>query len=297
MATVQQTPFRGTYTALVTPHRDGEVDWPALDELVDRQIVAGVDGVVPCGSTGESATLTHDEHDRVVDAVISRVASRCKILAGAGSNNTTEAIRLARHAAEAGADGALLVTPYYNRPTQEGLFRHYSAIAESVDLPLVLYNVPIRCGVDLQNDTVIRLAERYSNIVALKDASGGVDRVSDLSQRSDIDVLCGDDSLTLAMMTLGAVGVISVIANLDPAGMKALVDFAAAGEFEQARRCHRKVCGLADEIGCFGPNPLPIKTAMAAKGWIADEFRLPMCSLDADRRTKIESILRKYELL
>ena len=291
------SPFRGTYTALITPHRNGDVDWPAVDALIDRQIEAGVDGVVPCGSTGESATLSHAEHDRLIEQVVRRVDSRCKVLAGTGSNSTAEAIRLTRRAADIGADGALLVTPYYNRPTQEGLFRHYAAIAEAVDLPLVLYNVPVRCGVDLQNETVIRLRKQYPHIVAIKDASGGVDRVGELARRSDIGVLCGDDTLTLAMMALGAIGVISVISNLVPSGMKALTDAVAEGDFERARACHRKVCGLADEIGGLGPNPLPIKTAMALKEWIAEEYRLPLCPLDQESRSKIESALRKYELL
>lgn len=289
--------FRGTYTALVTPFRGGAVDWTALDALVERQVDAGVDGVVPCGSTGESATLSHEEHDRVVESVVKRVAGRCRVLAGSGSNSTAEAVRLTRRAADAGADGALIVTPYYNRPTQQGLFRHFDAVAAAVDIPVVLYNVPVRCGIDLANDTVARLHNARDNIVAVKDASGGVDRVTELVDGVGVDVLCGDDCLTLSMMALGAVGVISVIANLVPRWMKDLVAAAAAGDLVSARRWHTKTCGLADDIGRTGPNPLPVKTAMAALGLIADEYRLPLCPLEPDPRKRVEDALRRYELL
>ncbi len=291
------TRFAGTYTALVTPFRDGAVDWETLDALVDRQINAGVEGVVPCGSTGESATLSHEEHDRVVETVINRVRGRCKVIAGTGSNGTAEAVRLTRHAARAGADGALVVTPYYNRPTQEGLFRHFDTIAAAADIPIVLYNVPARCAIDLANETVARLRGARDNIVAIKDASGGVDRVAELTGPIGIDVLCGDDSLTLPMMSLGASGVISVIANLVPDWMKELVDAAAAGDHARARQCHLKTCGLADAVGGLGPNPLPVKTAMAAMGLIAEEYRLPLCSLAADARKSVQDTLRHYELI
>ncbi|MEE9293365.1 MAG: 4-hydroxy-tetrahydrodipicolinate synthase [Phycisphaerae bacterium] len=289
--------FRGTYTALVTPFRDGMVDWPTLDGLVDRQIQAGVEGVVPCGSTGESATLTHEEHDRVIEAVMARVAGRCKVLAGTGSNSTREALRLTRHAADLGVDGALIVTPYYNRPMQEGLFRHFSEVAGAVDLPIVLYNVPVRCGVDLLNETVERLRAKHDNIVAIKDASGGVDRVAELVTDTGFDVLCGDDVLTLPMMAHGAVGVISVISNLVPQWMKGLVDSLSADDLAEARVIHHRVRGLAEAIGRLGPNPIPIKTAMALQGLIADEYRLPLCPLEPADRRVIEVALQRYELL
>lgn len=289
--------FRGTYTALVTPFRDGKVDERALESLVERQIEAGVDGVVPCGSTGESATLSHDEHDRVIELVIKTVAGHCKIIAGTGSNCTAEAVRLTQTAADAGADGALIVAPYYNRPTQEGLFQHYSAIAKSVDLPIVLYNVPSRCAIDISNETVSRICGEHDNIAAIKDASGGVTRVAELVDRFGVDVLCGDDSLTLSMMAHGAVGVISVISNLVPEWMKELVDSATAGDFERCRTFHQKACGLADEIGVLGPNPVPVKTAMALTGLIAEELRLPLCKLAPDDRNRVADALRRYELL
>ncbi len=292
-----ESPFRGTYTALVTPVRDQAVDWETLDTLVQRQIDAGVDGVVPCGSTGESATLSHEEHDRVIATVIRKASGKCKVLAGTGSNSTAEAVRLTRHAEELGADGALVVTPYYNRPTQEGMFRHFSEVAISASLPIVLYNVPARCSVDLANDTVDRLRDKHDNIAAIKDASGGVDRVADLVHRIGIDVLCGDDSLTLPMMALGAVGVISVIANLTPEWMKQLVDAAAANDMNRARAHNQKVSGLADTIGALGPNPLPLKTAMAMKGLLAEEFRLPLCPMAAEQRQAVDEALRRFELL
>lgn len=297
MTTPRQPLFQGTITALVTPFRNGDVDWNTLDALVERQVQADVEGVVPCGSTGESATLSHDEHRQVIDAVIRKVAGRCKVLAGTGSNSTTEAVSLTRHAQQSGADGALVVTPYYNRPTQEGLFRHYAALAEAVSLPIVLYNVPIRCGVDLHNDTVVRLRERFPGIVALKDASGTVERVPDLLARCDLDVLCGDDTLTLPMMAHGAVGVISVISNLTPTWMKELVDAARSANLPRAREAHRRVCGLAEEIGRLGPNPLPIKTAMSLKGLLAEEFRLPLCPLGDEQKRRLEHALRVREVL
>lgn len=291
-----KTNLRGLMTALVTPFRDGEVDFAAIEKLVDRQIDAGVDWLVPCGTTGESPTLTEAEHERILETVIARAAGRRPVMAGAGANNTTTTIRCTRRTAELGASAALIVTPYYNRPSQEGLFRHYAAVAESVELPIVLYNVPVRTGVHLSNDTVVRLREKFPNIVALKDASGTVDHVTDLLARCDIAVLCGDDALTLPMMSLGALGVISVLSNLVPALMKSLVDAAASGNFAAARTYHRKVHDLAVGLARFAPNPVPIKTAMALRGMIREEFRLPLCPLDGEGRTGVERLLRRHEI-
>ncbi len=288
--------FRGLMTALVTPFRDGEVDFAAIEKHVDRQIDGGVDWLVPCGTTGESPTLAEDEHQRILETVVARAAGRRPVMAGTGTNNTTTTIRHTRRAAELGASAALIVTPYYNRPTQEGLFRHYAAVAESVELPIVLYNVPVRTGVHLTNDTVVRLREKFPSIVALKDASGTVDHVTDLLARCDIAILCGDDALTLPMMSLGAIGVISVLSNLVPALMKSLVEAAATGNFAAARTHHRKVHDLAVGLARFGPNPVPIKTAMAARGMIREEYRLPLCPLDAESRTGVERLLRRHEI-
>ncbi|NOT01622.1 MAG: 4-hydroxy-tetrahydrodipicolinate synthase [Phycisphaerales bacterium] len=288
--------FRGTYTALVTPFKDEAIDHAGMEALVERQIAAGIDGVVPCGSTGESATLSHAEQHELIQGVVLHVGGRCKVLAGTGSNCTDAAVAMTREAESSGADGALVVTPYYNRPTQEGLFRHYAAIAESTSLPIVLYNVPARCSVDLANETVLRLRERFRNIVAIKDASGGTDRVTELVTRSDIDVLSGDDEHTLAMMALGARGVISVMSNLAPAWMKSLVDAAAAGAFDSAREWHGRVAALIRAIGRLGPNPIPIKTALAVRGLIREEFRLPLCPMEARDRNVVVEALKRLEV-
>ena len=288
--------FRGLMTALVTPFRDGEVDFAAMDKLVGLQIDEGVDWLIPCGTTGESPTLAENEHERILETVIARAAGRRPVMAGTGTNNTATTIRHTRRAAELGASAALIVTPYYNRPTQEGLFRHYAAVAESAELPIVLYNVPVRTGVHLTNDTVVRLREKFPHIVALKDASGTVDNITELLARCDITVLSGDDALTLSMMSLGAVGVISVLSNLVPALMKSLVEAAASGRFAAARTYHRKVHDLAVGLARLGPNPVPIKTAMAACGMIRGEFRLPLCPLDSESRTGIERLLRRHEI-
>ena len=291
------TAMRGSMTALVTPFRDGEIDWPCLDKLVDRQITGGTDWLVPLGTTGESPTLTRAERDKLLDAVIARAAGRCPVMAGTGSNNTAEAVNRTKHAASAGANAALVVAPSYNRPTPEGLFRHFAKVAESVDLPIVLYNVPARTGINIDNDVVVRLREDFSNIIAIKDATGNVDNVTDLLSRCDIAVLSGDDSLTWPFMALGAVGVISVIANLAPSLMKSLVTAALEGNASNTLQIHRKVYDLAVGIGRYGPNPLPIKTALAINGLIEEEFRLPLCPLDADSRAGIERVLHRHEML
>jgi 4-hydroxy-tetrahydrodipicolinate synthase len=218
-------------------------------------------------------------------------------MAGTGSNNTTEAVNRTKQAASAGAKAALVVAPSYNRPTQEGLFRHYAQVAESTDLPIVLYNVPSRTGVNIGNDTVVRLRQDYPNIVAIKDATGGVDNTTDLLNRCDIAVLSGDDSLTWPFMAVGAVGVVSVVANLAPALVKSLVDTATKGNLDAIRDLHRKVYDIAVGIGQYGPNPLPVKTAMAINRLLAEEFRLPLCPVTPEARAGIEGILRRHELL
>ena len=289
--------LRGSMTALVTSFRDGVVDWPRLDALVDRQIEGGTDWLVPCGTTGESPTLTDEEHRRIIEAVIARAEGRCGVMAGTGSNRTDETLRRTKHAAVAGADAALVVAPYYVRPSQEGLFRHYATIAESVDLPIVLYNVPKRTGVTISNDTVVLLRKAFPNVVALKHATGSVDGVTELLGRCDISVLSGDDSLTWPLMALGAVGAISVIGNLVPGLLKSLVSSALTGDCPAALSCHGQVHDLAEGIGRFGPNPVPIKAAMALAGLIEEEFRLPLCPVDAEARDSIAEVLRRHGLL
>lgn len=289
--------LRGAMTALVTPFQDGRIDFPCLDRLVDRQIEAGIDWLVPCGTTGESPTLSADEADRILDSVLARAGGRCRVLVGTGSNNTQTTVETTLRAARAGADAVMLVAPYYNRPTQEGLFRHFSKVAESVDLPVVLYNVPFRTGVEISNDVVVRLRESCSNIVAIKHATGKVDGVTDLLTRCDVIVLSGDDQLTWPLMSLGAAGVISVVANIDPRSVRGLVDAAQAGQLTEGLRWHRKVEKLATALAAHGPNPVPIKTAMALAGLMKEEFRLPLCSPTADARDAIRSLLAGLELL
>ena len=288
---------RGSMTALVTPFSQGAVDWSRLDALVDSQIDAGIDWLVACGTTGESPTLTDHEHGELIGAVITRAAGRCPVMAGTGSNSTAETVRRTRLAESMGANAALLVAPYYNRPTPEGLFQHFASVAEAVELPMVLYNVPIRTGVNITNDVVARLRDAFPHIVAIKHATGSVQGVTDLLSRCDIKLLSGDDALTWPLMALGAVGVISVISNLVPSLIRSLVEAAMEGDYAAAQEHHLKVNGLAEGIGRFGPNPLPVKTAMAIMGLLEEEFRLPLCPLDEHARAEIEHILRRHELL
>lgn len=280
-------------TALITPFSGGDIDWTCLHRLVERQIAAGTDWLVPCGTTGESPTLTADEHDRLIDAVIAQSAGRRPVMPGTGTNSTAESVRRTRAAAAAGADAVLIVAPYYNRPTEEGLYRHYAAIADAADIPIVIYNVPYRTGVSIPNDVVVRLRQQYSHVVALKHATGSVDGVTDLLDRCDIIVLSGDDNLTWPLMALGARGVISVLANLRPGLMKSLVEAALSGNLAAARNHHRDVCTLASALARFGPNPVPIKTAMAASGLCRDEFRLPLCALEPSAKAALERALRR----
>ncbi len=288
--------LRGSMTALVTPFRGGEVDDPALRSLVARQIEGGTDWLVPLGTTGETPTLTEGERRRILETVLSTAKGRCPVMAGTGTNSTASTIAQTKQAAAMGVDAVLVVVPYYNRPTQEGLYRHFAAVAEAVDLPIVLYNVPVRTGVALSNETAARLRSAFPQIAAIKDATGSIEGVTDLVTRCDLAVLSGDDTLAWPMMALGAVGVVSVIGNLQPSLMKALTVAALDGNLAAARAHHRKVYDLATGIGRFGPNPLPIKTAMAVAGLIEEEFRLPLCSLDADARNEIAAVLRRHEV-
>ncbi len=289
--------FKGVHVALVTPFRDGKVDHEKLGELVEYQIATGTTGIVPCGTTGESATLTHDEHEAVIKTVVEKVGGRCKVIAGTGSNSTDEAIALTKFAKDVGADGALVITPYYNKPTQRGLYRHFTAVAEAAPgLPIVLYNVPGRTGVDLLPDTVRELAE-LDSIVAIKEATGSLDRTSDILLATEkIDVMSGDDALTLPLMSVGAIGVISVIANIDPTEMLGMVKSFQAGDVEQARRHHRAIYPVAKAM-FVETNPIPVKTAVRMQGRINGEMRLPMCPMEEANEKKLEAILREAGLL
>jgi 4-hydroxy-tetrahydrodipicolinate synthase len=289
--------FTGSLVAIVTPFSNGHIDETALGDLIEFQIANGTDGIVPCGTTGESATLSHVEHDRVVALTVEVVRKRVPVIAGTGSNSTEEAIALTRHAKEAGADGALLITPYYNKPMQEGLFRHYKAVAEAVDFPIVLYNIPGRTGVNLAPATVARLTS-LRNIVGIKEGSGSLQQVSEIIQACGdrMTVLSGDDALTLPMMAVGAKGVITVTANIAPADMAAMVDVFLAGKINEAQRLHYKLYPLFNAL-FYETNPIPVKEALAMMGKIDGELRLPLSPMGPDTREKLTRALKDYGLV
>jgi 4-hydroxy-tetrahydrodipicolinate synthase len=280
--------FRGTYTALVTPFRNDEIDVAAFKSLIERQIASGITGIVPVGTTGESPTLSCGERHHVIELAVESAQDRCQVIAGTGSNSTRDAIAHTKEAETIGVDGALLVAPYYNKPNQEGLFRHFAAIAEATSLKLVLYNIPGRCGIDIGADTVVRLAEKFSNIVAIKEASGSVDRVSELVRRAPdgFTVLSGDDSLTLPFLSVGAVGVVSVVSNLFPGEVARLVRLFLEGKAEEARQLHQKFFPLFKDI-FLEPNPVPVKTALSWRGAIAPDCRLPLVSMSQENENRL----------
>jgi 4-hydroxy-tetrahydrodipicolinate synthase len=289
--------FRGAIVAIVTPFKNGKVDEAALRKLVEFQIKNGTDGIVPCGTTGESSTLSHEEHDRVIEVVIDAVKKRVPVIAGTGSNSTAEAIRLTRHAYKAGADGALMVCPYYNRPTQEGLYQHYKAVAEAVPIPIIVYNIPGRTGVNINPDTLARLA-KIKNIVGVKEASGSIKQMSDVIHLCGpkFDVLSGDDLFTLPLMAMGGHGVISVISNVAPADMAAMVDAFVAGDLKKARTLHYKMTPLIDAL-FVETNPTPVKAALAMMKKISYEVRLPLYKLSDANYEKLKKIVVSYGLM
>jgi 4-hydroxy-tetrahydrodipicolinate synthase len=290
--------FKGAFTALVTPFRDGVVDCDRLRANVEYQISEGIDGLVPVGTTGESPTLSHDEHDRVIDTVVETAAGRVPVIAGTGSNATDEALRLTKHAKSVGADASLQVNPYYNKPTQEGMYRHFMTIADAADMPMVLYNIPGRCGVAMTPQTIARLA-KHPNIVAVKEATGSLDMASEIAQLCGPDrftILSGDDTLTLPLAAVGGKGVISVLSNLLPARIKALADAALAGDFAKARKLHLELFPVCK--GMFiETNPIPIKTAMMLAGLDTGELRLPMCEMAEENKAVLEALLKKHGVL
>lgn len=287
--------FKGVYTALVTPFCNGEVDYHSLQEIVEQQIQGKVAGIVPVGTTGESPTLSCEEHLEVIKRTVEFAAGRCQIIAGTGANSTAEAVELTREAAKIGVDATLQVAPYYNKPTQEGLYRHFSTIADQGGLPVVLYNVPSRSGISIAESTVARLASNPL-IGAIKEAAGSVDRVSMIKDLCDITVLSGDDSLALPMISVGASGVISVASNIIPAEMVKMIDSALNGDFGQALKLHKKYYGLfRDQF--IESNPIPIKAAMTMLGMIKEEYRLPLCPLSDEHREKLTATLKRCEIL
>jgi 4-hydroxy-tetrahydrodipicolinate synthase len=289
--------FKGSIVAIVTPFKNGTVDEEKLRELVEFQISGGTDAIVTCGTTGESSTLDYVEHDRVIEIVLQQVGKRIPVIAGTGSNSTTEAIEMSLRAEMLGADGVLLVTPFYNKPTQEGLYRHYTAIADAIAIPQILYNVPCRTGINLLPETVARLAE-HTNIVAIKEATGSLRQASEvLALAGDkIDVLSGDDFITFPMMACGAKGVISVTANIMPAEIAALVDAFEAGDLEKARQLHLRMLKINKAI-FIESNPVPIKAALGLMGKCSDEVRLPLCPLTEANKANLTSIMMEYELI
>lgn len=288
--------FRGTYTALVTPFRDDAIDVDAFERLIEAQIAGGVRGIVPVGTTGESPTLSHDERRQVIELAVKFARGRCQVVAGTGSNSTRETIAHTRAAQEIGADGALVVAPYYNKPSQEGLFRHFQAVAQATALPIMLYNIPGRCAVDIGADTVVRLARECSTIVAIKEASGSVDRVSELVGRvpDGFNVLSGDDSLTLPFLVVGAVGVVSVASNLFPAEISELVRAFLDGEIEKAQRLHRRFLPLFKDL-FIEPNPVPAKTVLAWRGAMAATCRLPLVEMGDATEERLRQTIAALE--
>lgn len=289
--------FSGSFVALVTPFDEqGGVDETKLAELVEFHIEKGTDGIVPCGTTGESPTLNYEEHNRVVELVVKAASGRVPVIAGAGSNSTSETIMLAEHAKQVGADAALVITPYYNKPSQEGLYQHYLKVCQSVDIPVIIYNVPGRTGVCIEPETVIRLAKAHKNIVGVKFASTNLDQISQIMSQTDLCILSGDDSLTVPMVSLGAKGVISVAANIVPEKMAMLVKAALNGENEKARKLHYEVFALCR--GMFlETNPIPVKSAMAMMGMITPGFRLPLCDMSEANSAELKKILGDCGLL
>ena len=288
--------FRGTFTAVVTPFRNDAIDFAALEKLIEAQIAGGITGIVAVGTTGESPTLTHDEKHEVIERAIKTANGRCQVIAGAGTNSTRDSIEATKFAENAGADGVLLVAPYYNKPSQEGLFRHFKAIADATKLPIMLYNIPGRCSVDIVPDTVVRLAENCRNIVSIKEASGSVERVGELRRRlpKEFTILSGDDSLVLPFMAVGAVGVVSVASNLYPAEVCSLVRACESGDFKSAESLHRKMFPVLKDL-FIEPNPVPVKTALAWRGAMSFEVRLPLCEMTEANQARLRKTLEEFE--
>ncbi len=288
--------FAGLSVAIVTPFKNGEVDYPALKTQVEFQIAAGTNCLVPVGTTGESPTLSHEEHERVIASVVEMAAGRIKVMPGTGSNSTREALRLTQWAARKGADAALVVAPYYNKPTQEGFYQHFKALAEAVELPICVYNIPGRTGKNIEPETLARLAE-LPNITMVKEAAGSMDQVSQIIALTNLTVLSGDDSMTLPMLAVGARGVVSVVGNIVPHDMLSMLTAFEAGNWADARRWHAKLFPLCRDLLGLSTNPIPIKAAMKLLGRDGGELRLPMTALDAAGEAKLGRTLSAYGLL
>ena len=288
--------FAGLSVAITTPFKDGKVDVDALRKQVDFQVEAGTTCLCPVGTTGESPTLSHDEHEQVISEVVQAAAGRIKVMAGTGSNSTAEAMRLTKWAAKEGADAALLVAPYYNKPTQEGFYQHYKALAEECGLPLCVYNIPGRSAKNIEPETIARLAE-LENIVMVKEATGSMDQASQVVGMTNLTVLSGDDSMTLPLLSIGGSGIISVVGNIIPKDMVALLDAFNSGDYAEAQRWHHKLFGLCKDMLGLATNPIPIKAAMQMLGRDTGDLRLPMTPLDDEGVKKLRKTLTDYGLL
>jgi len=290
--------FQGSIVAMVTPFRSGKVDEAKVRELVDLHVANGTDAIVPCGTTGESPTLSHDEHRRMVELVVEAARKRVKVIAGTGSNATSEAIDLTTHAKRVGADAALVVNPYYNKPTQEGLYRHFRAVADAVDLPIILYNIAGRTAVNVETDTLVRIAKDCPNVVGVKEASGSLDQMTQviLACGPDFSVLSGDDNITLPLMSVGGRGVISVIANFVPRETAEMTHAALSGDWSKARELHLRLFPLSRAM-FMETNPIPVKETMAMMGMLEPEYRLPMCRMGEANRVRLRAILVQHGLI
>lgn len=290
--------FRGSIVAIVTPFKNGKVDEKKLRDLIEFHIKNGTSGIVPCGTTGESATLSFEEHDHVIEVTIEQAKKRIPVIAGTGSNSTDEAIMLTKHAAKAGADASLQVSPYYNRPTQHGLYEHFKAIADSVDIPIILYNIASRTGVNIEPETIAKLAHDCKNIVGVKEASGNLDQMSRIKQLcpQDFVLISGDDSLTLPVLGIGGTGIISVVANIVPRDVASLVSEFEKGNIPKAQSIHYKLLPLIKAM-FIETNPIPVKTAMGLLGMCEPDLRLPMCAMSPENFDKLKKALKDYGLL
>ncbi len=289
--------FAGLTVAIITPFTNGEINFTALKNLVDWHISQGTDTLAPVGTTGESPTLSHDEHEKVIATVVEHAKGRIKVMAGTGSNSTREAIRLTKFAKSVGVDGALIVGPYYNKPTQEGYYRHFAAISEAVDLPYCLYNIPGRTASNILPETIARIAHNHPQFVAVKEATGSLDQASQVASLCDVAILSGDDSLTLPLLSIGGKGVVSVVGNIVPKDMKALVSAFMAGNVAEAQKWHRKLFPLCRDMLSVATNPIPLKAAMQLLGRDTGELRLPMSPLDEAGIAKVRKTLTEYGLL
>ncbi|MDR3113009.1 MAG: 4-hydroxy-tetrahydrodipicolinate synthase [Endomicrobium sp.] len=289
--------FNGVYTALITPFKDGKVDYESLGGLIETQCKAGVDGIVPCGSTGESSTLSHEEHEAVIEFCVKAAKGKMKVLAGTGSNSTNEAVRLTTSAKKAGCDGALVISPYYNKPTQKGLYLHFKAVADAVDIPIVLYNIAGRTGVNIAPETMQKLAQTCKNIIGVKEASGSLDQMSQIkSLIPDFELISGDDGLTLPLLSIGGCGIISVITNIIPSEVVSLVKAFKEGNLSEAKKIHYKLLPLIKTM-FIETNPIPIKTAAGILGLCSGDLRLPMCEMEDANKSKLEKSLKDFGLI